>query len=211
VLAFTLVEKLVEWVQPVFVDAGYFIIAAAVLLERSVFVGLIVPGDVILALGGIYSSQGKLNVVAVIAIGTVAAISGESIGYFLGRRYGARLIRRIPLIGKWAESKLKDSEEFFRKHGGMTVAIGRYATAAGAFVPFSAGVGKMRYARFIAFDAPAVLVWAVGITIFGYVFGRNLDFVDKALSRFGLIALGILAGFFLGRFFFKRYRERRSR
>jgi membrane-associated protein len=209
VLAYTLVEKIVNWVEPVFVSAGYLIIAGAVLMERSIFIGLIVPGDLILALGGVYASEQKMNLVAVIVIGIVAAISGESIGFWFGRRYGIRLIRRIPLVRRLG-TQLELSQDYFRRHGGKTVAIGRYATAAGAFIPFTAGAARMAYRRFLLFDVPAIIVWATAISVFGYAFGQNLTFVDKVLSRFGY---GVLVLFILvvgGMFAWKRYRERRE-
>jgi membrane-associated protein len=211
VVALTLVERIVHWVEPAFLSAGYLIIAVAVLLERSVFIGLIVPGDVILALGGVYSAQGKMSLVVVIAVGTVAAIAGESTGYLLGRRFGRGMVKRLPIVGRYMEDRLENAQEYFKRHGGKTVALGRYATAAGAFVPFSAGLGRMPYRRFIAFDAPAIVVWATGISIFGYVFGRNLAFVDRALSRFGLIVLGVLAGFVIGRITYAKWRQRHPR
>lgn len=210
-LALTLVERIVHWVEPAYVSVGYLIIAVGVLLERSVFIGLIVPGDVILALGGVYASRGKLSLVLVALIGTLAAIAGESIGFYLGRRHGIRVVRHLPLIGRWLGERLDESEAYFKRHGGMTVALGRYATAAGAFIPFTAGAGKMSYRRFIAFDAPAIAIWATGISVFGYVFGRNLAFVDRVLSRFGWIMLGLLLGFLGGRIAWKRLRERRQR
>jgi membrane-associated protein len=206
VLGFSLVERIVDFIEPAFLTAGYAIIALAVLLERSILLGLIIPGDVILALGGVYAARGNLNVVVVILVGSVAAMAGESTGFWLGRKFGVRLIRRLPLLNR-LEKPLEESEEFFRRHGGKTVAIGRYATAAGAFVPFTAGTGKMSYGRFMLFDVPAILVWATGITIFGYVFGHNLAFVDKALSRFGSSVLGLVVVFFLGRWLWKRYRR----
>lgn len=209
-LALTLIERIVEWIEPFFLAAGYAIIAVGVLMERSIFVGLIIPGDLILALGGVYSSQAKMSLVGVIVVGSLAAICGESIGFWLGRRYGVRLVRRLPHLGRWLAEKLEASEEYFRKHGGKTVAIGRYATVAGAFIPFSAGAGRMRYARFLAFDIPAIIVWAIGITIFGYFFGKNLAFVDRAISRFGYIVLGLVVVFFLGRWLWKRSRVRKA-
>src|SRR6266536_2463931 len=182
-LAFSLVEKIVDLVEPVFLSAGYFVIAAAVLMERSIFIGLIVPGDVILALGGVYASRGEMNVVGVAAVGTLAAIAGESLGYWLGRRYGAGLIRRAPFVGGWLSGRLEASQEYFKDRGGWTVALGRYATAAGAFIPFSAGVGRMPYRRFLLFDIPAIVIWATAISTFGYVFGQNLPFEDRVLTR----------------------------
>jgi membrane-associated protein len=208
VLALSLLERIVKEIEPIFLAAGYFIIAAGVLMERSIFIGLIIPGDLILALGGVYSSQRKMSLVLVIVIGCLAAIVGESIGFWLGRRYGIRVVRRLPYLGRWLAEKLEASEDFFRRHGGKTVAIGRYATAAGAFIPFSAGAGRMRYGRFLAFDVPAIIVWAIGITIFGYYFGKNLAFIDKTLSRFGYIVLGLVVVLFLGRWLWKRSRGR---
>jgi membrane-associated protein len=206
VLALTLVERIVSAIEPYFLAAGYFIIAAGVLMERSVFIGLIIPGDFILALGGVYASQRKMDLVGVIVVGCVAAICGESIGFWLGRKFGIRVVRRFPYIGRWLAEKLEASKDFFRKHGGKTVAIGRYATAAGAFIPFSAGAARMKYWRFLAFDIPAIVVWATGISIFGYLFGENLALVDRVLSRFGYIVLGLIVVLFLGRWLWKRWR-----
>lgn len=210
-LGLSLVERIVRDIEPAFLAAGYLIIAGGVLLERSIFLGLIVPGDLILALGGVYASQHKMDLIGVIVVGSLSAIAGESIGFWLGRRFGVRLLRRLPFFGKRLSRVVEESEGYFRRHGGKTVAIGRYATAAGAFIPFTAGAGKMSYARFLAFDVPAIIVWAAGITIFGYYFGRNLSFVDKVLSRFGygVLALAILV--VAGTFLWKRRQERKER
>lgn len=200
-----LIREIVQWVGPLFATAGYAIVAVAVLAERSILVGLIVPGDVIIALGGVYAARGDLNVVVVMAIAFVAAVCGESIGFWLGRRFGMLLIRRLPFVNR-LEHKLEDVQGYFERHGGKTVAIGRYATAAGAMIPFVAGMAGMRYRRFLLFDVPAVLVWAIGITLVGYVFGRNLDVVETILSRFGWGILGLLVAFVVGRIVWKRVR-----
>jgi membrane-associated protein len=209
VIALSLVEKIVHWVEPAFISAGYLIVAAAVLCERSIFVGLVVPGDLILALGGVYAAQHKMDLTGVIVVGILAAITGESIGYWLGRRFGHRLLRRIPLLRR-LEDRLTDAEAYFKRHGGKTVFIGRYATAIGAFVPFTAGMGKMSYRRFLAFDVPAIAIWATGISIFGYFFGRNLKFVDKVLSRFGYVVAAAAAGYFLGRWLWKKWHGKQT-
>jgi undecaprenyl-diphosphatase len=209
-LSLTLVERVVHTIGPYFVAAGLWIIAAGVLFERSIFIGLVVPGDLILALGGVYASRGRMSLALVVLTGTLAAIAGESTGFALGRRFGRRIVKRVPYIGDWLHGKLRDSEAYFRRHGGKTVAIGRYATAAGAFIPFTAGASRMSYGRFLLWDVPAIAVWAVGISCFGYYFGRNLAFVDKALSRFGYAVLGLVVAFFLGRYLWKRFRPRRD-
>jgi membrane protein DedA with SNARE-associated domain len=196
-------EEIVVRIGPVFDNAGYWIVAAAVLLERSIFIGLIIPGDVVLALGGIYAAREQLALPWVVVAAVIAAIIGESIGYWLGRRYGAGLIARVPIVRRLTP-RLDAAEEYFARHGGKTVAVGRFATAAGAFIPFVAGVARMPYGRFLAVDAPAIIVWASGIATVGYVFGSNLDRVQRFLSRFGLITLGLLVLFIGGRALVRR-------
>jgi membrane-associated protein len=206
----SIVVDLINLIEPYFVAAAYIIIPVAVLLERSVFIGLVVPGDLILALGGVYAGQGELSVPVVIALGICAAIIGESAGYWIGRRHGLGLVKRLPVLNRF-QDRLERSEDFFDRHGGKTVVIGRYATAIGSFVPFTAGMAKMPYHRFLLYDIPSIIVWATAITIFGFYFGENLEFVDTVLSRFGLIVLGLVVVLFLGRFLVKRVRERRGR
>ena len=206
-IALAVVKQIIRWAGPLFTSAGYPIIAGAVLLERSIFLGLIIPGDIILALGGVYAGRKDLNLAAVIVIGTFAAIMGESIGYWLGRRYGRSLIKKLPLVGR-LDKQFESAERYFRKRGGLTVAIGRYATAAGAFVPFVAGMSEMPYQTFLAYDVPAIAVWATGITLVGYYFGRNLDTVERILSRFGYAMLAVLILLIIGQILWKRLRKK---
>lgn len=206
----TLLDRLIHFIEPLYANFGYLIIVLGAFFERSIFVGLIVPGDVIIALGGVYASQGKLSVVAVAALGTLAALCGESTGYWLGRKQGVKLLRQLPYLNRF-EHRLGEAEAFFARRGGWTVAIGRYATAAGAFIPFVAGLSRMSYPRFLLFDVPAVIVWAVAITWFGYAFGQHLDVIDKVLSRFGLTVLILLVAFFAARSLYKRLKRSRGK
>lgn len=198
-----LIEQIIDWIGPVFQTAGYPIIASAVFLERSILLGLVVPGEVTLALGAIYASRGDLAIVPVILIGFFAAIAGESVGYWLGRRYGDALLKRLP-FGDWMSEKLDVAKEHFHDKGGWTVAIGRYATAAGAFVPFTAGAGAMPFRRFLAWDVPAVAIWAVGVGVLGFVLGNQIELIERILSRFGWIMLGLLVAGVAARVIYKR-------
>lgn len=199
-------ETVIGWIGPLFSGvAGYVVIGTAVLLERSILIGLVIPGDVILAIGGIQAARGDASLAIVIALGIGAAIVGESAGYWLGNRFGRSIIGKIPLVRR-LEDKIDEVQELFDRHGGATVVIGRYATAAGAFVPFVAGMGKMRYLRFVAFDVPSVIVWGFGITLVGYFLGENLDAVDSVLSRFGWGMLGLLVVLGAGYLWYRRRR-----
>lgn len=201
-------ETIIRWLGPVFIGWGYWVIGAAILLERSVLVGLVVPGDLILALGGIYAARAELDLGVVVGIGTGAAVVGESIGYWLGRIYGERLVKRLPFSER-LERGLEWSRDHFRRWGGATVAIGRFATAAGAAVPLAAGASGMSFLRFLAFDLPAIAVWATGIAGIGYLFGRQLELVEDVLSRFGWGMLAVLLGFVAVTAWRRRGRRRR--
>src|SRR5207237_8811058 len=98
----------------------------------------------------------------------------------------------------------------FGQRGGRTFAVGRYATAAGSFVPFVAGMSEMPYQTFLAYDVPAIAVWATGITLVGYYFGRNLDTVERILSRFGYAMLIVLIVLMVGQLLWKRLRKKPS-
>jgi membrane protein DedA with SNARE-associated domain len=102
------------------------------------------------------------------------------------------------------EMRIENAHEYFHRRGGRTVALGRFATAAGSFIPFVAGMARMDYRRFLLVDVPAIVVWAAGISLFGYYFAEHLHFVDKVLSRFGLIMLGILVAYFVSQALWKR-------
>ena len=72
--------------------------------------------------------------------------------------------------------------------------LGRFATGAGSFVPFVAGLSGFGFRRFLAYAAPTVAVWASAIMLLGYVFGENLPLLDRVLSRYGWVGLGLLIG-----------------
>jgi membrane-associated protein len=206
---FALLPEIIRWFGPAFSVAGYAIVAGAALLERSIFIGLVVPGDIVLAAGGVYAARGELGLGWVITIGVFAAAVGESIGYWLGRRHGKGLIDRIPLVRRLS-GQLDAAERYFKEHGGRTVALGRFASAVGTFIPFTAGVARMPYGRFLLFDLPSIAVWGAGIALIGYAFGENVDRVERILSRFGWIMLGILVVLVIGRMLVRRVRVTRA-
>jgi membrane-associated protein len=205
-----LIEQIVDWIGPAFQVAGYVIIPVAVFLETSALIGVLVPGDVILALGGVYSARGELTLGWVLAMSIVAGIGGQSAGFWLGRRFGESLFRRAPLLNR-LEGKLEDAKAFFDRHGGKAVSIGRFATGIAALIPFAAGMSKMPYRRFIMFAAPAVAVWATGIILVGYFLGANLERVDTVLARFGWGVLALIVVAVGGTLAWKRWRRVRER
>ena len=97
-----LVTQLLEWLRPFFDTFGYVIVSVAMFFESAAFTGIFVPGDVILAIGGVYAAEGSLSLTGVIACGALFGVLGTSAGYLLGRRYGDALLRRAPILRRRA-------------------------------------------------------------------------------------------------------------
>ena len=185
-----------EWVHPLFAGAlGYAVIATFVLLDRGAFVGLVVPGDLVLALGGVFAGRGDLDVFPVVLTGIAAGLAGENASYWLGRHYGRSILKRIPFANRLGPY-LERSENFFGTRGRRAVFVGRYVSVVGTFLPFTAGLSRMPYRRFLVTDVVAVSMWAVAVISLGYFLSARVDLVDKILSRFGWALLVIVALYF---------------
>lgn len=191
-----MVETVLEWLRPLFDDGlGYVVVGTLVFLDRGAFVGLVAPGDLILALGGVFAGRGELDLIAVVVVGIVGGLAGENVSYWLGRRYGRSIVKRIPFSDR-LEPYLGRSEDYFQRHGRFAVFVGRYVSVVGTFLPFSAGMSGMPYRRFLAADVAAIVLWASAVAALGYFLSSTVDFVDKVLSRFGW-GLLLLAVFYM--------------
>lgn len=186
-----LVTELIDWVRPFFATFGYVIISAATFFESAALTGLVIPGDIILALGGVYAGQGDLAVGGVIACGAVFGLLGECTGFLLGRRYGNDLIRRLPVLRRF-QSKIDEAERSIAANAGKAIVVGRFLTGAAGLVPFTAGAAGVRLGRFLAFTIPTIIVWSTAITLVGLFVGNNVDRIDRILSSFGWIGLTVV-------------------
>lgn len=204
-----LIETLLDWVGPFFSTYGYALILAATLLESSAFVGVVVPGDVILAMGGVYAARGELSLPWVIALGALGTMGGESIGYWLGHRYGEALIRRLPFADR-AQDKIDRAREAFERHDSKVLLVGRFASGLRVIVPFTAGMSQTSYRRFMAFVVPTATVWAIGVGLLGYLLGENVELIDTILSRFGWGMLAVVILAVAGNIVWRRARSRPS-
>jgi membrane-associated protein len=201
VVRLALVTQLVDWLRPFFVSWGYVIVSVAMFFESAAFTGVLVPGDVILALGGVYAGTGVLALPGVIACGATFGVLGATAGYLLGRRYGNSILLRIPFLGRF-EDRLTQAQASVAANAGKTIVIGRFVTGAAVFVPFVAGASGVRARTFFAYAIPTMLVWTSALALLGYFVGNNVETIDRILSRIGLagLALGILiVGFWIWR------------
>ena len=196
-----LVTQLLEWLRPFFETYGYVIVSAAMFFEAAAFTGIVVPGDVILAIGGVYAGEGVLSLPAVIACGAVFGVLGTSVGYLLGRRYGDGLLRRAPILRRF-QDRLTQAQASIAANAGKTIVLGRFVTGAAVFVPFVAGSSGVPPVKFFAYAIPTMVAWATGLALLGYVIGNNVETIDRIISSIGLGGLAVAAlliGFWIWR------------
>jgi membrane protein DedA with SNARE-associated domain/membrane-associated phospholipid phosphatase len=200
---FDLTELLGHW--------SYLVIFLAAFLESAAFMGFIVPGETIVILSGFLASQGYLKLGNCIPVIAVGAVLGDSAGYFLGRVLGRGYFEKHKRLLFLKEKHISKAEEYFRKHGGKTVFIGRFIGFLRAMGPFAAGMSKMRYRSFFIFDVAGGTIWAATFTLLGYFFGESWQLVEKWSGRAGLFftfVVLVIAGFiYLYKKFAKRQEE----
>jgi membrane-associated protein len=161
---------------------GYVFVFGIVFAESGLLIGFFLPGDSLLFTAGFLASQGYLNI-AVLAIGAfICAVAGDSVGYTFGHRVGRRLFQREDSF--WFHKKhLLKAEQFYERHGGKAIILARFMPIVRTFAPIVAGMGSMKYSRFLFYNLFGGLLWGVGVCVAGYFFGRILpaEEVDKYL------------------------------
>ena len=120
-------------------------------LESSAFVGFVFPGEVALILGGVLASEGHVSLAAVLAAAIAGAVVGDSVGYLVGRRYGRRLLEGT--LGRFVRHEHLDrAERYLADRGGKAVFLGRFTAALRVMIPGLAGMSRMHYPKFAAYN-----------------------------------------------------------
>lgn len=174
---------------------GYVGIFGIVFAESGLFFGFFLPGDSLLFTAGFLASQGFFNVWVLVALNVVGAISGDSVGYWMGRKFGGWLMaRKESFIFK--KHHLTKAQEFYNRHGGKTIVLARFVPAVRTFAPIVAGMAKMHYYTFLSFNVLGGLFWAAGMTLLGYFLGSRIPNVDKYFLPIvaAIIIISVLPG-----------------
>jgi membrane-associated protein len=183
------VESLIEFVQPSFVRWGYLIVFAMGVLENSAFVGAVMPGDVVLLLGGFYVERSRLDLGPIIVLAFVGALIGDTIGYSIGRFGGRRVLERFGGGRVLSHERLQLVDRYFQEYGMWAVALGRLAPVVRTVNTFAAGTAKMPFGQYIAAVAIAAAVWSIVVPVLGFFFSGSLELVRSALGWAGVFVL----------------------
>jgi len=179
-------EQLIEHV-------GYVGLFAIVFAESGLFFGFFLPGDSLLLTAGLLASRGILNIAILIPILFIAAVLGDSVGYWFGAKTGPLIFRREESL-LFKPKNLLAAKAFYDKHGGKTITLARFMPFIRTFAPIVAGAVEMEYRRFLFFNFLGGVGWAIGMTLLGYYLGSALGHVEGIDKYFTLL---VLAFFFI--------------
>jgi len=183
------------------------VIFAVPALEASIFLGFVFPGETALILGGVLASQGHVPIAGVFVAGIAGAIVGDSVGYAVGHRWGRRILDST--LGRFINSEhLDKAETALSERGGWTVFVGRFTVALRVLIPGLAGMGRMRYRTFLAFNVVGGVLWGGLMVLVGYLAGHSLHLIEHVISGAGIALLVVvIAIFFIARAVRRRRHE----
>jgi membrane protein DedA with SNARE-associated domain len=185
----------------------YVVVGLLVFAEAAVFFGFIFPGETAVILGGVVASGGHVNIVALCALVVVAAILGDSVGYWVGHTYGERVLKVKLLQSR--KGGIDRAFELLRRRGALAVFIGRFTAFLRAVMPGLAGASKMHYRTFFIANAIGGIVWGVGFTLAGYFLGSAYHRAEKYAGWVSSALLIIIVLVATGLFIHGRIKEQR--
>jgi undecaprenyl-diphosphatase len=167
---------------------GYVIVFFGVLLESA---GVPIPGETILLASGFMVQQGHLDLGDAIIFGTLGAVIGDQMGYWVGRKGGRPFVLRWGRYVLITSERLARAERFFERHGGKAVFLARFVAGLRVFGALVAGISRMRWRTFFLYNALGGAVWATAAVLVGYLLGNSLDLVERWMGRASIL-LGML-------------------
>jgi membrane protein DedA with SNARE-associated domain/membrane-associated phospholipid phosphatase len=170
---------------------AYIVLGLFAAAESAAFVGLAVPGETAMLLGGFLAFQGRVNLGLMMVAGAVGAIVGDSIGYEIGRLFGEPL-KRSRLGRRVGEERWAKGEAYLRAKGGRAVFLGRFIGVLRALVPALAGMSRMLYRTFLPWNAAGGIIWAPGFVLLGYLAGGSYRQVERIAGRASLLLLALV-------------------
>lgn len=151
--------------------AGYLALFAVVFAESGLLIGFFLPGDSLLFTVGIVAGAGKLPIITMIIMLAAASILGDGIGFLLGNTLGYSLFQNSK-SRIFRREYLDRTHAFYEKHGGKTIIYAKFVPIIRTFAAFIAGVGKMHYSRFLAFNVVGAIGWVASMITLGYLLGN---------------------------------------
>jgi len=178
--------------DPIFLikAVGMIGIIFIVFAETGLFFGFFFPGDSLLFTAGILASQGIFNIYSLVLFCVIAAILGDSVGYWSGKRYGRRLFERDAGFF-FKKKRIYEAEEFYKKYGKHTIILARFVPIIRTFAPIVAGIGDMNYMTFVSFNIFGGIIWVSLMLFTGYFLGSLIKNPDTYIIPIALLIIFI--------------------
>lgn len=158
-------------------SGGLFLLGGFLFAEVGLFLGFFLPGDTLVIAAGVYAKQGKLSIASVLLVSAVAAIAGDSLGYYIGRKLGPSVFNKKDSI-LFRPDHINQANRFFEKYGAKTLLVSHFIAIVRSFVPLLAGVGDMPYKKFLAYNITGDIIWALTVGLLGYYVGSRIPNID---------------------------------
>ena len=158
---------------------AYIALFSIVFAESGLLIGFFLPGDSLLFTSGFLASQGFMSIYILVPLCFTAAVLGDSVGYTFGHKFGKRLFNKEDSFFFHKDHLLK-AKAFYEKHGGKTIIIARFLPVVRTFAPIVAGMGDMKYSKFLTYNIVGGVLWAIGLTVAGYFLGKLIPNVDTS-------------------------------
>ena len=168
---------------------GYVGLFFIVFAESGLFFGFFLPGDSLLLTAGLFAFKGTLNLWVLMPLLFVAAVLGDNVGYWFGRKTGPPLFKREQSL-LFRPKNLLAARAFYEKHGGKTIILARFMPFIRTFAPIVAGAVEMDYRKFMTFNLVGGLLWAIGMTLAGYTLGSLFSAAE--LDKYFLVIVAVV-------------------
>jgi membrane-associated protein len=166
---------------------SYLILFAIIFSETGLLVGFFLPGDSLLFAAGLLSSQGVFDVGILMVVLCIAAVLGDAVNYYLGLQATEHVFER-GRVRFVKHSHLMAAKAFYDRHGGKAIILARFVPLVRTFTPFVAGVGRMGYARFAAYNVVGGIAWITSMLLAGYFLGQ----ITWIRDNFEMVVIGIV-------------------
>jgi membrane protein DedA with SNARE-associated domain len=166
------------------------VVGLLVFAEDALFVGFVLPGETAAILGGVAANLGHVPLLAVVLVVILAAVTGDSVGYEIGRILGPKVLRAK--VFDRHRGRIDDAQDFLARRGGWAVLLGRWVAFFRAVMPALAGLSRMRYPTFLLFNATGGVLWGAVVVVLGYLAGASYATVEKAVGRDAAIVVAVV-------------------
>jgi membrane-associated protein len=171
---------------------AYLLVPLLALLETGAFIGLLVPGETAVVIGGVVAARGDLALPLLIALVWGGAFAGDMLSFFIGRRLGRGFLDAHGERLRIGPAQRERTERFFERHGGKAILLGRFVGVLRALTPFVAGTSGIAVRRVLPYSAAGTLIWATTFTLVGYAFADSFETAGETVTRIVMVVAVIV-------------------